>query len=244
FQQTPAHYWDDYAWQRPWQGNKSFTDKPDASLGVAQSSRLDYLVLQGLQDKGAPAGVTGFLLTWRDQLIGALKEALQDAWPLRPQDFIAMLQGLGVGAGDVLDSVWEMAGHDLGVTATALRAAGTSFGDIVTQLWDKAGQSLSSMATALNAAGADLAVIAPLLWDKAGHDLGQLAAALWSAKSDRLDVFNAIAFGAGQGLVAGVQGLVGSKLLANSSYEVAKFLLNESQRGLGDVAQTVSDWLG
>jgi len=73
-----------------------------------------------------------------------------------------------------------------------------------------------------------------------------VALALWNMIGNRLAVFDAIAFGLGRGLVDGIRVLVSlpGNVLKNSAFEVAKFLLNEAGRGLGDTARTISDWLG
>ena len=90
--------------------------------------------------------------------------------------------------------------------------------------------------------------MAKFLLNESGRGLGDTAQTIsdWLGGNKALAAFNAIAFGASRGLVDGIRGLVWSSaaLLANNSYEVAKFLLNESGRGLGDTAQTISDWLG
>ena len=91
--------------------------------------------------------------------------------------------------------------------------------------------------------------VAKFLLNESGRGLGDTAQTIsdWlGGDENSLAAFNAIAFGASRGLVDGIRGLVWSSgaLLANNSYEVAKFLLNESGRGLGDTAQTISDWLG
>ncbi|MFO0950290.1 MAG: hypothetical protein U0835_03900 [Isosphaeraceae bacterium] len=68
-----------------------------------------------------------------------------------------------------------------------------------------------------------------------GNATERLGYAFWSVAGSS---------GANKGLVAGIQGLVGSKLLDNSSLAVGKFLLNTAKTSLGQAAKTVYDWLG
>ena len=84
------------------------------------------------------------------------------------------------------------------------------------------------------------------MYNNASKDLGKLTAP--SLASSRIAWKSSMPLPSGQaaGWWTAFEGWCGRQtaLLANNSYEVAKFLLNESGRGLGDTAQTISDWLG
>ncbi|WP_422927333.1 beta strand repeat-containing protein [Singulisphaera sp. PoT] len=89
--------------------------------------------------------------------------------------------------------------------------------------------------------------VARFILGKAQGSLSDAARGIadWIGGSNgQYNAFWGIAVGAGRGLGDAVAGIVGAGIVANSSYEVAKFILGTAQGSLGDAAQGISDWLG
>jgi hypothetical protein len=237
FQANPLHQWDDYAWQRSW---NSFV-QATAGTKTALSSRVDYLVLQGLQNKGAPAGLTGVVLSWRDDLVNAIKS-------LKPQDFVALFKGLGVswqdiinsavGAGFVSNNSFEVAKFLLNTVKTSLGDAANAIsgwlgGNQPAAFWaivTGAGRGLADGVRAIVGAGFvanDSFKVATYLLNTVKTSLGDAANAIsgWLG-GNRTAAFWAIASGASRGYADGIRGLLQAGMLGNDLTDIYNFLIS------------------
>ncbi|MEQ8787400.1 MAG: hypothetical protein RIC55_13930, partial [Pirellulaceae bacterium] len=148
--------WDDYAWHR---GVDAFYKRDDASGGEKIQSRLDYVALDALHAKGAPLGLTGVALSWRDKLADAADAALaglvnsiKAEWANPSSDLVdladRLMHQLGLGV-DRIAGILADVESDLGKIAQALAQGVTQDLDQIAKALLSASDNVAEVADAL-----------------------------------------------------------------------------------------------
>jgi hypothetical protein len=213
--------------------------------------RLDFVVLQGLAEKGPPRAASDVVADWWQKFANAAEQAFnrlvastKQAWDDLKKDLGrlagALVNELGMGLGDVAGILYGIS-PNLGDVAGALYNnagnLGKDLGQLANALWSVK-QDLGQVAPALRSVGAGFGDIVTQLWDKAGQNLrnmagalkaagagfGDIAAALWEKSGRNLSSIAGVLWGNGANLPEVVYTL--NKSLGSSLGSIAHALRN------------------